>query len=224
MIEDDESILAANRALLTRDGYMVHDAATMADARRALHGLKSLDLVLLDLALPDGDGMELVNDIRMAGDAAILMLTSKRKYDDIVSGLTGGADEYMTKPFFYPELKARIDALLTKRKQKHVLVTSAVSVGPLSLDVVALRASVKGVDLLLTGKEFALLLVLTQNVGNIVSAETLYRSVWKAPLGRNSNALWMQISRLKRKIEAQNNALSLTTARGNGYMLEMVDR
>ena len=111
MVEDNEHVLALNRSVLEREGCTVLPAGNLAGARRALAEHPNPDIVVLDILLPDGNGLAFIPELRETTPAPVLMLTSKRDYADMVKGLTGGADDYMTKPYRVEELLARMVAL-----------------------------------------------------------------------------------------------------------------
>lgn len=176
IVEDNANLLQNNCEYLARKEYAVEGAATLATARQAL-SRAAFDLVLLDVNLPDGEGFELEADV--PPHTAILYLTGRTEEEDVVRGLSreGGRVDYLRKPFTYPEMGARVKALLAAGRQR---VAATVTQGPLTLDVVAGRAFVDGKDMLLTQKEFALLLVLAQNERRTLPKEALYE-----PCGSN---------------------------------------
>ena len=163
MVEDNEHVLALNRSVLEREGCTVLPAGNLAGARRALAEHPNPDIVVLDILLPDGNGLAFIPELRETTPAPVLMLTSKRDYADMVKGLTGGADDYMTKPYRVEELLARMVALLHRRDaaREGALLTR----GALALDMVAQRAFLHGEDILLKPREFAALCYLMQHEG-----------------------------------------------------------
>lgn len=212
IVEDNRHILELNRILLTREGLEVHTAADLKRAREVLAEIVP-DLVLLDIMLPDGDGMQFIPEIRAAGRSLIMMLTSKRDYGDILGGLTGGADDYLTKPYRNEELKARVAALLLRRTAPKG--ERYVRCGPLTLDTVAVQAFCDGKSLRLTPKEFALLHLLVQKEGESLSAGQLYEAVWNQSSNGDVRAVKAHLSNLRRKIEGCHCAI--TSSRGGGY-------
>jgi len=217
MVEDDAGVARIVGIVLERAGLAVRTAATLQEARQALKA-GPVDLVLLDIVLPDGDGRDLIRDIRAAGNAAILMLTSKREYQDILGSLTGGADDYLAKPFRNDELTARIDALLLKRAartESHILRR-----GALVLDTDAGRASLQGKDMILTPKDFALLKQLIQNEGKFIQPDVLYERLWKQPMSKDSQAIRSAISRLRRKLEGCGYTILYRTHEGYRFVEE----
>ncbi len=218
MIEDDLSMRELNERTLARRGVNTICAETLAEARRMLH--EPFDLVLLDILLPDGNGIDFVPEIRAVTAAPILMLTSKREDEDIVKGLLGGGDGYMTKPFRNEELYARIVALL---RLVEMARGNEIKKGKLSLDTVANRATLSGEDMQLAPKEFAVLLLLVQNEGKTFTAERLYESVWKLPMASDDHSLRNVIYRLRKRLEAGNADYSVAMYRGEGYRFERID-
>jgi two-component system OmpR family response regulator len=216
LVVDDEPAVrhALERALAADD----HDVRTAADGRDALDHLVEhvVDAVVLDVAMPGVDGLEVCRRLRAAGDRTpILMLTARDAVDDRVRGLDLGADDYMVKPFAMPELTARVRALL-RRSQSHG--GPRIAHGPLQLDTVARRAFLKGEPLELAAREWAVLEVLLARVEKIVSKEAIIQAVagWGDDL--SPNAIEVYVSRLRSKLEPA--GIRIRTVRGFGYMLE----
>lgn len=216
MVEDNEHVLALNRSVLEREGCTVLPAGNLAGARRALAEHPNPDIVVLDILLPDGNGLAFIPELRETTPAPVLMLTSKRDYADMVKGLTGGADDYMTKPYRVEELLARMVALLHRRDaaREGALLTR----GALALDMVAQRAFLHGEDILLKPREFAALCYLMQHEGEGIPAERLYETVWKLPMGGSAGAVKTTVSRLRKKLDGSGYAI--TSGWGGGYCFE----
>jgi len=217
MVEDDAGVARIVSIVLGSVGLAVRTAATLLEARQELKA-RPVDLVLLDIMLPDGDGRDLIQDIRAAGNAAILMLTSKREYQDILGSLTGGADDYLAKPFRNDELIARIDALLLKRAARteiHILRR-----GALVLDTDAGRATLQGKDMILTPKDFALLKQLIQNEDKFIQPSVLYERLWKQPMSGDSQAVRSAVSRLRRKLAGCGYTILYMTHEGYRFVEE----
>lgn len=213
MVEDNEHVLELNRAVLVRAGYSVVQAVSLADARGVLERHPAVDIVVLDILLPDGNGLDFIPELRKETAAPVLMLTSKRDYTDMVRGLTGGADDYMTKPYRVEELLARIVALLHKRDMARK--NSELALGPLTIDTVAQRAFLHGKDLLLQPREYAALYCLIQYEDEGITAEQLYEKVWKLPSNGSTSAVKTVISRLRRKLSGS--GYTITSGWGGGY-------
>ncbi len=213
LIEDNEKILQGNERMLRRRGYEVVTALTLADARNAMKG-QLPDLLVLDIMLPDGSGLDFMGELRQHSRVPVLLLTGLTTPEDIVRGLNAGGDDYLAKPYDFAVLLARIEALL--RRAEHV--PEQLTKGRLCLDVTADVATLDGADLLLTPKEFALLLLFTQNEGCFISADYLYEKVWKQPMASDSNALKSALKRLRAKLEGSGYCIVLS--KGKGYQFE----
>jgi len=215
VVEDEESIRAALREALVSEGY---DVLVAGDGTRGLElGLtQDPDLVVLDLMLPGIDGFEVLRRLRADNvETPVLVLTARGLEQDRVRGLDLGADDYMVKPFATPELAARVRALL-RRSQSHG--GPRMAHGPLALDTLARRATLRGEPLELAAREWAVLEVLLARVEKIVSKEAIIQAVagWDEEL--SPNAIEVYVSRLRAKLEPA--GIRIRTVRGFGYMLE----
>lgn len=218
IVEDEADLLENNCEFLHLRGYHTLSGRTLAEARYELAN-NNVDLVLLDVNLPDGSGFDFAPSV--PPQVAILYLTGRTAEEDLVKGLSRGVGrvDYLRKPFSYAEMAARVAALLTKQDGAQ----HQIAYGPLLLDMVAQQATLYGRDLQLSPKEFALLLLLVQNEGKMLTKDELYESVWKQPLAKDGNALYMQISRLKKKLE-KSGTIAVIAARGEGYMLTIHEK
>jgi len=215
LVEDDKDLNDANSRALWLRGYDVRTAMTLAEARERLNEAEP-DVILLDAMLPDGDGVSFCAEIRGATQAHILFLTAKSEHEDMVKGLATGGDDYITKPFHMDEMLARVEAAIRRRKIGVPLKT--VVKGKLTFDLIASQAFVDGANLLLTHKEFHLLLLLAQNEDKAMSANYLYENAWGQPMEGDKNAVQVAISRLRGKIEPA--GYDIDTIRGKGYVFE----
>lgn len=213
LVEDNEQIMRGNERMLTRRGYEVITALTLTEARSAIQA-QMPDLFVLDIMLPDGSGLDFMVELRRYSQAPVLLLTGLTTTEDIVRGLSQGGDDYLAKPYDFGVLLARVEALLRRAEN----VPEKLVRGRLSLDVAADVATFDGVDLLLTQKEFVLLLIFIQNEERFVSAEYLYEKAWKAPLSGDSQALKKTIHRLREKIAGS--GWHIVWSRGEGYSFE----
>lgn len=210
LVEDNEQIMRGNERMLTRRGYGVVTALTLSEARKAMEA-QMPDLIVLDIMLPDGNGLDFMSELRRYSKVPVLLLTGLTTPEDVVRGLTSGGDDYLTKPYDFGVLMARVDALLRRAEQ----IPEKLTRDRLSLDVAAGVATLDGADLLLTQKEFALLLIFVQNPERYIDGDYLYEKVWKAPLAGDSQALKSAIKRLRGKLEGS--GWSIEWSRGEGY-------
>jgi len=201
-------------------GYEVVAASSAEEGFFLVHSLRP-DLLLLDLTLPQRNGLDILRQIRREGvDLRVLILTSHNTIEDRVEGLRTGADDYLGKPFSFPELMARIDALL--RRFLPSTPTTPIVIGDLSLDTKTRAASRGGERLDLTAREFDLLLYLAENRDRTVSREMLAKDVWRetsrfTPI---DNVIDVQVARLRRKIDDPFTVKLLRTVRGLGFSLK----
>jgi DNA-binding response OmpR family regulator len=217
LIVEDEHRLAERVARgLREEGFAVDLAHTMALARELASGA-DYDLVLLDLKLPDGSGLGLLAEWREDGfTAPVLVLTAKDLLEDKVRGLRAGADDYLTKPFSFTELLARIQALLRRCAAPP---RSVLELGDLRLDRGGRRAERAGRCLELTAKEFALLEFLALHAGQVLSRSTIAEHVWDSGYDAQSNVIDVIVSRVRRKLETHGSDRLIHTVGGVGYML-----
>jgi DNA-binding response OmpR family regulator len=219
VVEDDAEIGSELVQALIGHGFSAEWAPDGAAAVAAVQG-QPPDLVLLDLGLPDVDGVALCRRLRgLLAQAVVVVLTARTQELDVVVALDAGADDYLTKPFRLTELLARVRAHL--RRQASTGDERPVMVGRLRLDVAARRAAVEGRELVLRPKEFDLLLVLATRVGKVVTREELMSQVWDENWFGPTKTLDVHVSVLRRKLaEAGAHSALITTVRGRGYRFE----
>lgn len=214
VVEDDVAISKMITLLLQRAGYEVEPVFTAAEAWERVQ--RGIDLVVLDLGLPDRDGLDLCRDIRSQRPGLpILVVTARTSEPDAVLALDAGADDYLIKPFRSLEFLARVRALLRRTVSGDLIFA-----GDIALDGSAMRASVNGQPLALTRKEFEILALLMRNLGNVVPRSTLLATLWRDSLPANSKSLDMHLSALRRKLEAAGSMEAIRTVRGVGFRLE----
>lgn len=217
VIEDEKKIAKALRDGLVAQGYEVAVANTGEDGFFQLNE-HTFDLVLLDLMLPGRDGYEVLSTMRKRGmTTPVLILTARDAIEDRVLGLDSGADDYLVKPFAFPELLARIRVLLRRGKPEPA---TRLHLADLDMDVMARRASRNGHTLQLTGREFELLEYLLRHEGEVVSREMLARDVWQTPTRATpiDNVIDVHIARLRRKVDDPFERKLIHTVRGMGFV------
>lgn len=224
VVEDDNKLAAALTSGVAAEGYRVTRAASAEDGFFLLHR-EAPDLVLLDITLPQRDGLDLLRQIRRDRiDVRVLVLTSHNAVEDRVEGLRSGADDYLGKPFSFPELLARVEALL--RRILPAQTSDELKVADLTLNVRTRSAARAGRLIELSQREFDLLLYFMENSGRTVSREMLARDVWKessrfTPL---DNVIDVQMNRLRKKVDDGMSLKLLHTIRGLGFSLREPDR
>jgi len=218
LVEDDPSLSASLRRALEAQKFAV---TSVADGDSGLTELSSNDyqLAILDVLLPKRDGFTLCSDARRQGiTTPILMLTARDSVNDRVAGLNSGADDYLPKPFAFPELLARVHALL--RRPHNDLRPRVVTVGDLSIDVLRHQAQKGGKPLQLTKTEYRLLLYLMENAGIVLTKDSMLDRLWGADHGGNSNILEVYIKMLRRKLDDGAGNTYIRTVRGVGYTID----
>lgn len=215
LVEDNPHIMEINREALLMEGYEVLEAEDGKGCIAVLE-TRDADLIVLDIMLPDSDGLTLCRQIKARWDIPILFLSALGENAQIIEGLRAGGDDYLPKPYDIGVLLARIEARLRTDRHRKRFVTR----GSLRLDTLSLIATFGEKDLLLTQKEFALLLSLTQNSGRLMKREELYSTVWGVDAAGDLSALHTTVSRLNRKLSLA--GLRVSFQRGEGYMLEEI--
>lgn len=223
LCEDEAEIQAYNREQLESRGYRVTTARTIGQARRALAG-ETPDMIVLDIMLPDGSGIELCREIREEFRGPVLFLTSLAESSQIVQGLRAGGDDYMTKPYEAEELAARIEAHLRKMERFRVDIRRAGG-GRLYLNGATQRAYVDGRDMLLKPKEFQILYLLLDHYGSCVTAQELYEAVWDMDDNRDIRTVWVHVSNLRKKLKSRDGdrVADIVSEKTRGYHLEIYD-
>jgi two-component system KDP operon response regulator KdpE len=201
LVEDDEPTRARLHQHLERRGYCVRDAATVGDALRSWDAHRA-DLILLDLGLPDRDGIDVVRRVRRDGTAPIIIVSARGEERDRVAGLEAGADDYVTKPFGMDELQARIRAVLRRAAGPAADAEGRLDLGPILLDPSRHEVHVGGIPVHLTPREYELLKALMANRGRVVTKARLLRTVWGVAYADESQYLHVYINRLRRKLTA----------------------
>jgi len=219
VVEDEPKLATALKQGLEEDQYGVSVARTGEDGFFLLYS-QPFDLMVLDVMLPGRDGLEILAQIRQNGlKTPVLLLTAKDSVDDRVRGLDSGADDYLVKPFAFPELLARIRALL--RRGSAEAPVRKLKLLDLELDTMSRSVSRRGLIIELTAREYELLEYLMRNQGSVVSREMLARDVWKETARATpiDNVIDVHIARLRRKIDEGFDIKLLHTVRGVGFVL-----
>ncbi len=217
IVEDEERIARFIEMELSYEGYQVEKAFDgRTGLEKALNG--NFDIIILDIMLPGLNGMEVLRRIRRSSSVPVIMLTARDTTIDKVTGLDGGADDYMTKPFEIEELLARIRNAL--RKNKGPVQTKTLSANGLILDVEKHEASVNGTLVELTKREFDLLKYMLENKGIVMTRETLLEKVWGFDYAGETNAVDVYIRYLRSKIDEVFGVKLIHTVRGVGYVIK----
>jgi two-component system KDP operon response regulator KdpE len=201
LVEDDEPTRVRLRQHLERRGYRVRDAATVRDALASWDAHRA-DLILLDLGLPDRDGIDVVRRVRRDGTVPIIIVSARGEERDRVAGLEAGADDYVTKPFGMDELQARIKAVLRRAAGPDADAEGRLDLGPIVLDPGRHEVRVGSEPVHLTPREYELLKALMANRGRVVTKARLLRAVWGAAYADESQYLHVYVNRLRRKLAA----------------------
>ncbi len=221
VVEDDPRIASFLRRGLTAEGHVVE---LVGDGRAALElaAPGGFDLLVVDRMLPGIEGLELCRRLRADGCASrVLMLTARDRPQDKVDGLRGGADDYLTKPFSFDELLARVEALL--RRPAALPERRVLEIGDLRVDLDARAASRAGRRLDLTPREFKLLACLAEHAGTVLSRERLLGLVWGRNFDTGNKLVDVYVRYLRRKLDEGEPRAMLRTVRGFGYLLDRPD-
>jgi two-component system KDP operon response regulator KdpE len=217
VVDDDRSLLRVLRVSLPARGHEVLAAAS-GEEGLSKAAVDSPDIVVLDLGLPDLDGLEVCRRIRQWSQVPVIVLSATGSEDRKVAALDGGADDYVTKPFGMAELEARIRAALRHAHPPHHEDEAELAVGSLELDLVHHQARSSGRPLELTAKEFDLLAFLARHAGKVCTHQMILQEVWGAGYGSEAQYLRVYVHRLRHKL-ADQNASILRTIPGVGYAL-----
>lgn len=221
LIDDDTDILRILEDNLELDGFRVSSASTGREALNLFRQAEP-DLVILDLTLPDIDGIQICLSIREKSDVPIIMLTARDRIPDKVLGLETGADDYMVKPFDYLELAARIKACL-RRRRPLVSKSDILRLGEIEIDIDQNTVKKRNQKIRLTQRQFTLLVLLARNSGRVLNRQAIRRALWpEGELYRDSRAIDVHIQHLRSKLEDYpSEPQYIKTVQGVGYMLSI---
>ncbi|MDI3253436.1 winged helix-turn-helix domain-containing protein [Pseudacidobacterium ailaaui] len=219
LVEDEPEISSFVKQSLVEAGYEV-DTAENGSAATQLASRQAYDGLIVDLGLPDQDGIDLILQLRQSGiRSPVLILSARRSVDDRVKGLEQGGDDYLTKPFALAELLARLRNLL-RRNAAPIEEAARLRVLDLELDFINRRASRGGEVLNLTPQEFVLLAYLCRHAGRVITRSMLLSEVWGMRFQPNTNVVDVHIYRLRGKVDTEGREPLIRTVRGIGYVLK----
>jgi two-component system copper resistance phosphate regulon response regulator CusR len=216
VVEDERKLLRSLQRGLEGEGYEVA-AATNGETANALLAREAFDAVILDWMLPGCDGLQVLAELRRAGNRVpVLLLTARDAIEDRVQGLDAGAEDYLTKPFAFAELLARVRALMRRGPGPRETMLRA---GDLEVDLLERRVTRGGEEVTLRGREFEVLAYLARHHGEVVTRDMLGREVWKEPQHDLTNVIDVTMTQLRRKLERPGFPAPIHTVRGVGYAL-----
>lgn len=224
VVEDDEGVRRALDLALTDEGYSVEAVATSADAIERAHSFEP-NLILIDVMLPRSSGLDLCRQIRQTSHVPIIMVTARDDSHDVVAGLEAGADDYVTKPFVFKELAARIRALLRRTRVDSTDEPKLAEFGPLRISADEGRVWFDDEEVSLTRTEFLLLTELSRSPGRVMSREQLLAQVWGYDYFGDGRVVDAHVRRLRKKVEPDSSSPQfIVTVRGLGYRFDPGDR
>lgn len=217
LVDDEKTLVKALKFNLEKEGFQVEEAFDGEEALKKAFEVNP-DIIILDLMLPGLDGFEVCREIRKKKEIPIIMLTAKGEDIDKVLGLELGADDYMTKPFNPRELVARIKAILRRSSSRNTELRKQIQIGSLWIDLLQHRVRLKGREIDLTAKEFALLSLLASNAGRVYSRDQLLAQIWGYDYFGDARTVDVHIRHLREKIEKDpGNPRMILTVWGTGY-------
>lgn len=238
LVEDNRKLVGVTKRALELRGYSVRTAVNAHSARRAVES-EAPDVIVLDIMLSDGNGLDFCRETRENSHVPIIFLTALGEKTDVVKGFDAGADDYLTKPFDFDELDARLRAILrraggerknavTRQNEPVAAMTSEISmpevllVGPFRFDLASQRAYIQDRDLTLSPMEFRVLVFLAKNMNRFSPPEEIYRAVWDMEPGGDTRTLKQCVYILRKKIDAE--PVRVEQKRGAGYRLAFGER
>lgn len=216
IIEDDASLREIMQRALQGEGYIVESAATYFDACDKIAGY-SYDCIMLDIMLPDGNGLKLLEQIKKNGnESRVIIISARDSLDDKITGLDLGADDYLAKPFYMAELSARIKSVMRRGSGA---VNNTMTAGNITLDLGSRRINIDGKDVPLLKKEFDILLYFMQRPGHIVDKAVLAEAVWGDHIDMvdNFQFVYAQIKNLRKKLSEAGASINIKAVYGFGY-------
>lgn len=217
IVEDEMNIASAMEKIMKKDGYAVDIALTGEEAEE-LMGINEYDLILLDIHLPDTDGFTILSKLREVSETTrVIIVSANSEIDDRIKGLDLGANDYIVKPFDIQELRARIRALL---RRDFVIKPNIIKIGELEIDLTSHRVSYQNRELILTLKEYSILVYLAQNKGKPTSTEELYNHIWNEDSNPFTGVMRVHIYSLRKKLcNITGRDDIIINVKGSGYSL-----
>jgi len=213
LVEDEPTVQEYNKRILERRGYAIRQAYLLGEAWEIIKE-EMPRAIVLDIHMPDGNGLDFLRELRETSTIPVLMLTAMGTPQDIVSGLKAGSSDYIAKPYDVEVFTARLETMLRQAS----LIPETLVAGSLKLDTVSWTAYHNGRDMLLTKKEYALLQLFVQNPDKTLSPEYLYEKVWRQNMADDENSIKIAISKLRKKLGDSEHTIA--TIWGMGYRLE----
>ena len=213
VVEDEPAVQSNNTKILQRRGYNIRQAYTLAEARMIIAKEPPMGIIL-DLLLPDGNGLDFLRELRKTSDIPVLILTAMGTTEDIIQGFEAGGDDYLTKPYELSVFLTRVEALLRRAAS----VPDTLEFGSMKLFTASGRVIIDDEEIALTQKEYSILQLLVQHPKKVLSAEYLYSMVWGHEITESDNSLKVAISKLRTKLV--DTGYTVTASRGEGYYIE----
>ncbi len=219
VVEDEKKVAALIQQGLREEGYQVETAESPALARELMK-TQRFDLMILDVMLPDQSGVDFAKELRIGGHRGfILMLTALSTTKDKIQGLDAGADDYLTKPFEFEELLARVRALFRRKVDDKAQLKN----GEVTMDLIGRWVTREGIRIDLTTKEFTLLEIFLRNVDRVLDRNAIARQVWGTDFDPDSNVIDVYVNHLRKKIDVPFPKKILKTVVGQGYVLNKLE-
>jgi len=215
LVEDEPKVQASNKRVLERRGYRLRQAYTLAEAR-SIVAEEMPHAIVLDIQLPDGNGLTFLQELRKTSNVPVLVLTAMGTHEDIIHGLEAGGDDYLTKPHELSVFLTRVEALLRRAS----IVPDTLEIGTIKIDTASGKAYINGEDMGLTQKDYALLQHFMQHPDQYIDAEYLYEKIWGHKMIRDDNSLKTAISKLRSKLT--NSGYTIVKSRNEGYCFERI--
>ena len=213
LVEDEPVVQEYNKKILERRGYRIRQAFSLAEAKKVF-AENPPRAIVLDIQLPDGNGLDFLRELRKTSNAPVLLLTAMGTHDDTVQGLKAGGDDYLPKPYDLDVFLTRVETLMRRAS----IVPDTLSIGRLRIEPMANKAMLDGEDLHLSSKEASLLAVFAQHPDTVLSADFLFQKVWGQDISGDENALRVAISRLRKKLK--DSGYTIVVERSEGYVFE----